>query len=77
MLLVEHKFNTSCQSFTMWFLGFEKKGKKERFALGLGINKQQLNMLCGIFRKSTSWLSFLIKQCCNLFMSYYYLVSFH
>jgi hypothetical protein len=57
MLLVEHKFNTSCQSFTMWFLGFEKKEKK-RFALGLGINKQLLNMLCGIFRKSTSWLSF-------------------
>jgi hypothetical protein len=29
MLLVEHKFNTSCQSFTMWFLGFEKKKKKD------------------------------------------------
>jgi len=29
MLLVEHKFNTSCQSFTMWFLGFEKKEKKK------------------------------------------------
>ncbi len=59
------------------FWALKKRKKKKRFALGLGINKQQLNMLCGIFRKSTSWLSFLIKQCCNLFMSYYYLVSFH
>lgn len=57
MLLVEHKFNTSCQSFTMWFLGVEEKEKK-RFALGLGIDNQLSNMLCRIFMKSTSWLSF-------------------
>lgn len=36
-----------------------KKRKKKRFALGLGINNQLSNMLCGIFMKSTSWLAFL------------------
>jgi hypothetical protein len=74
MLLVEHKFNTSCQSFTTWFLGIEKKN----IALGLWMNKQLLNILCGKFFQEVNKLAFiLIKQCCNLFMSYYYLVSLH
>jgi hypothetical protein len=76
MLLVEHKFNTSCQSITMWFLGFEKKGKK-RFALELGINKQLPEHVMWHFQEVNKLAFILIKQCCNLFMSYYYLISLH